>query len=274
MLLHRSKTDTQVVTITPEAAEKMLEGNVHNRPLKQSIVENYADQMKRRQWRLNGEAIIIDNTGRLLDGQHRLYACWESKTEFETVLVTGVDPDTFATIDTGTKRSAADVLHIGGISKYVTTTAAAAVTCIEYRRGILRARGAPIKGRRSVTRTDVFEYVTKNKQLEVWVERARSSNGWTCAYASNIAAVLHLGAGKYREQAEEFMLGWLTGENLGSKSPILALRNRLATEKRMAKATRVALIIYAWNSYVDKKQLQFLRVPKGEELVIRGTEKS
>lgn len=271
-MLQKSRVDPKVIIITPDDAERILEGNTHNRPVKDSIVRTYADQMKRKLWQLNGEAIVIDNTGRLMDGQHRLWACIESKTPFETVIVQGVAPETFATIDTGAKRSSADVLHIAGITKNVTTVAAAAVICIEYRRGILRRRGNG-KGGSPVTRPDVLDYVEKNPILQTWVERARGSSTWVTSYASQIAAVLSLGARRYPEQAEEFMHGWITGENLGSKSPILALRNRLGTEKRMAKSVRVALVIYAWNSHVDKKQLVILRTPKGEDLIIRGTEK-
>lgn len=270
-MLAKSKVRTETVVINPELATKLLEANSFNRPIKNSKVEEYADQMKRKVWELNGETIIVATTGRLLDGQHRLWACIESGAEFETVLVTGVDESTFSTIDTGMKRSAGDVLSIGGITKNVTTVAAAAVTCIEYRRGILRSKGGHTKGK--PTRQEVLAYVEKNRQLEMWVEKARASNNWTVTYASNIAAVLHLGAVRYREQAEEFLLGWLTGENLGSKSPILALRNRLGTEKRLAKSTRLGLIIYAWNAFVDKRALQFLRVSNSQDFIIRGTEK-
>jgi hypothetical protein len=233
---------------------------------------DYASQMKRKIWHLNGEAIVFDSQGKLLDGQHRLWACVESETEFETIVVSGVDPDTFSTIDTGSKRSAADVLHISGITKNINTVAACATVCLEYKRGTLRSNRGTLKGS-TVTRQDVLMFVEKNPQIQVWVEKARATNTWVTSYASQIAAVMLLGSAKYREKAEEFIHGWITGENLGSKSPILALRNRLATEKRLRKATRVALVIYAWNSFVDNKQLVILKTPKGDQLIIRGTEK-
>jgi hypothetical protein len=272
-MLSKTRAETRVVTVTPEMAEKLLEGNVHNRPVYDHVVQNYADMMRRKMWQLNGESVVVDYTGKLLDGQHRLWACFNAKTAFETVLVTGVDPDTFVTIDTGKKRSSADVLHISGIVKNAATVAAAAVICLEYRRGTLKVRGSASHGRRVVTRQDVLTFVEKNRQLELWVEKARESSDWTRSYAANMAAVLYLASHKYRELAEEFMIGWKTGENLGSKSPILALRNRLGTVKRMAKSERIALIIYAWNCFVEKKPLQILRAPKLDDLVIKGTER-
>lgn len=275
-MLAKTRVSTQVETVTPEQATRYLEGNTHNRPIKGGTVDDYASQMKRKLWLLNGEAIVFDFTGKLLDGQHRLWACIESQTSFETVIVRGVDPDTFSTIDTGSKRSAGDVLHIAGIAKNEKTVAAAACVCLDYRAGIIKTggKGKLVGGlKRTTTRTDVLKFVEKNPQLQTWVERALSQSTWVRPYAANISAVLYLGSLKYREQAEEFMVGWLSGENLGSKSPVLALRNRLGTEKRMLRATRVGLIIHAWNAFVDKRPLSMIRPSRGTELVIRGTEK-
>ena len=274
-MLTREKVTTQVVTITPEWAEKALEGNTHNRPISNGTVEDYASQMKRKLWLLNGEAIVFDYSGRLLDGQHRLWACVDSGASFDAVVVRGVDPETFSTIDTGKKRSAGDVLHIAGIKKNEKTVAAAACVCLDYCAGSLARGGAKqAKGlKRTATRTDVLRFVEKNPQLKTWVERSLSESTWVRPYAANISAVLYLGSLKYREQAEEFILGWLSGQNLGSKSPVLALRNRLGTEKRMLRATRVGLIIHAWNAFVDKRSLTMIRPARGTELVIRGTEK-
>lgn len=268
-MLATKHPETKVVIITPEVAEKMLEGNVHNRPVHQSIVEQYADQMKRKLWQLNGESVVIDKTGTLLDGQHRLWACIESKTSFETVVVFGIEPESFSTIDTGSKRSAADVLHIAGITRNIAVMAASANICIGYRRGSLRSKG---NRNNAITRSDILKFVQLNKGLEMWVEKALSGRGWEKSYASPVAAVVYLGATKYREKAEEFMLGWTTGENLGSKSPILALRHRLGTEKRLPRIQRIGLVIHAWNSFVDNKQLVILKMPKGDDIVIRGTE--
>ena len=270
-MLAKNKITTEVTTITPVIAETILSGNTHNRPIRNSVIDDYADQMKRKQWLLNGEAIVIDTSGKLLDGQHRLWACIESKSEFETVVVRGVDPETFATIDTGSKRSAGDVLHIAGLTKNHKTVAAAACICLDYRVGNLSGSGKSL--RRKASRQDILKFCEKNPQLQRWVEDASVGTSWVKSYAANVAAVIYLGSLKYREQAEEFMLGWMTGENLGSKSPILALRNRLGTEKRMSRAWRIGLIIHAWNAFVDKRPLTMIRPAKGKELIIRGTEK-
>jgi hypothetical protein len=273
-MLIKSKVSSEEELITPGKAEEWLGHNTHNRPLHNSLVAKYADEMKRKQWILNGEAIIFDYNGTLLDGQHRLWACIEANTSFQTVVTRGVSPEAFVTIDTGSKRSSGDVLAIAGVSKDIAKSlGAAAVVCISYQRGILKSHGAALKSKSSVSRTDILAYVNRHPKLADWLIRAKQPTArWKSAYCSLIASVMFLGSAKYPEQAEEFMHGWLTGENLGSKSPVLALINRLATEKNLGKVIRLGLITHAWNSFVEKKPLQILKFSRHQELIIKGTE--
>ncbi len=61
--------------ITPGQSEEWLKNNnKHNRPLSRKDIERYAASMESGRWLLNGETIIFDNTGNLLNGQHRLVA--------------------------------------------------------------------------------------------------------------------------------------------------------------------------------------------------------
>src|SRR6266436_2872367 len=67
----------RLVEIQPETALKWLENpdfNVMNRTIRQSDVTNWADIMRRKQWKPNGQPIIISDENTLLDGQHRLWA--------------------------------------------------------------------------------------------------------------------------------------------------------------------------------------------------------
>jgi hypothetical protein len=59
-------------TITPEQAAIWLTRNRRNRPIRRTRVARYADAMRRGHWRVNGEAVIFDSEGNLLNGQHRL----------------------------------------------------------------------------------------------------------------------------------------------------------------------------------------------------------
>ena len=61
----------RVERITPESARSMLSKMVVNRPLKSVRVELFAQAMRENVFdSLNGETLIINDEGRLEDGQH------------------------------------------------------------------------------------------------------------------------------------------------------------------------------------------------------------
>jgi len=106
---------SEVEKITPALAEEILDHSkehVRNRKIHDTHVAWLSDQMKSGKWKTNGEPIIMDEEGHLMDGQHRLYAVALSGCTIETVVTRGVDRATFASIDTGVGRTTADVLSI------------------------------------------------------------------------------------------------------------------------------------------------------------------
>lgn len=105
-----------LVKITPALAELMLETNIRNRRVSDAHVAVLSQAMKCRDMRLNGESVIFSSQGHLLDGQHRLLACVKSGVPFESVVVFGVSPKAFDTIDGGKTRSTGDVLGLSGVS--------------------------------------------------------------------------------------------------------------------------------------------------------------
>lgn len=103
---------SQMENLTPEIASTLLESMIGNRPVSQRRVEQMAADIKAGKWAENGESVIIDNSGRLIDGQHRCWAVVEANRGIRTVMVRGVHADTFASIDQGRYRSDADILAI------------------------------------------------------------------------------------------------------------------------------------------------------------------
>jgi len=78
-------------------------------------VKEYVSAMIEGEWLYNGEAIKFDRDGRLVDGQHRLEAVVKANKPIAFLVIRGLDPEVFKTIDTGKKRSAGDVLAIKGV---------------------------------------------------------------------------------------------------------------------------------------------------------------
>lgn len=102
----------RIETTTPRIAQNILDsGNYKNRRLRPSVVERYSRMMLAGDWHLSPEAIVISNTGRLLNGQHRLSAVVKSGVTVQFLIIRGPNDDVFAVMDRGAIRSIADALN-------------------------------------------------------------------------------------------------------------------------------------------------------------------
>lgn len=121
--------DCAVCVVTADIAKSLLEMNTTNRPLSQSQVKLYANEMLRGKWKLNGEALIFgsDDKGNdsIISGQHRLHALilanklyaanpseYENATlELTTVIIFGVAIETADSVDLGMTRKHGHVIY-------------------------------------------------------------------------------------------------------------------------------------------------------------------
>src|SRR5438874_4817529 len=105
---------SRVQTITPKKALEYLEHNTANRPLSGRTVRDFAQAMRRGEWRVTHQGIAFDTTGALVDGQHRLAAIVEADLPVDVTVFSEVPEGAFDVLDTGKRRNAADVLAIEG----------------------------------------------------------------------------------------------------------------------------------------------------------------
>ena len=111
--------------MTPTIAKELLSRNQGNRKVRNTVVNYYVDQMKRGQWRENTvEVIKIAPNGRVLDGQHLLYAIINSGISLYFHIAFNVPEENFKVLDTGLRRTSGDSLDIMGVP-YATAVAGA-----------------------------------------------------------------------------------------------------------------------------------------------------
>ena len=103
-----------VEEITPERASRLLESAVNPAEDKKAI-STYAQAMTNGAWILNGQPIILDEAGRVIDGIQRLNACIKAGVPFQTIVARNVRADTLHTIDQHRRRSYQGVLESRGV---------------------------------------------------------------------------------------------------------------------------------------------------------------
>ncbi len=103
--------DLEIMTITPELAQEWLDRGGTTRKTIRRRIEAMTAAIQRGEWQLTGEAIKLDQEGRVRDGQNRLHAIVEAGIPVRSVVARGVSEDAFDVMDTGRSRNAADVLH-------------------------------------------------------------------------------------------------------------------------------------------------------------------
>src|SRR5438874_11918141 len=82
---------SRVQTITPKKALEYLEHNTANRPLSGRTVRDFAQAMRRGEWRVTHQGIAFDTSGALVDGQHRLAAIVEADVPVEVTVFSEVE---------------------------------------------------------------------------------------------------------------------------------------------------------------------------------------
>lgn len=276
---------SQVETITPAIAKSLLENhNEGNRNLREQKVIFYAAQMLRGEWSLNGESIIIDNTGRVIDGQHRLAAIVKSGVTLQVVVVRGVSPDGFTTIDTGLNRTTADVFQMSNICdasyaasvvrKYylMTTTNTTVISSSSSawhggrggRNGISNARMVEIYNQHPTEFQEFCRYahcLSKKQKLFS-----------TCEIGA-IIAYLHINKGHGKEKIYTFfdtLFQYRVHEGFEEMQAIKKLREKIQKNAlaniKMSNRYKQNLLVKVWNAYIRGYDFKVFRAD-GDEVI-------
>ena len=110
------KVLAQVKTITRAEAQRLLDNMGTNRARRETRVMEIAAAMEGDRFNsLNGETIILDERGRLIDGQHRLAAfLLTGQASMQFLVATGVAAESWDTIDQGALRTHGDIFRMHG----------------------------------------------------------------------------------------------------------------------------------------------------------------
>lgn len=263
----------RVLTVTPDLAQKWLERTTNdkarNRHVNQGRVEEYVATIKAGKWRCNGEAIILDADGYVLDGQHRLWAVFYAERPIEVMVVEGVDRDTFATIDTGANRTMANVLQIRGQAHAAVLGSALRWLALYRQKAMFSAGGVRTGGVKSrVTHERLLELLGKEPGIMESLALASVKGLAICGPLSAFVFCHYCFQAQNRDLAEDFFGRLGSGVGLEAGDPILALREKLLEAKATHAGVQTVDVIFvtfkAWWAIQDgvrigKQQLAWRR---------------
>lgn len=253
---------TEMVNLTPEAAEKLLRQNYSNRNLLERRVRELVRVIQDGQWKLTHQGIAVGPDGRLLDGQHRCSAIARAGKAVPIMVTHLPSEDVFDVIDTGRGRTARDVLAVAGVPN--AQVLPAAMRLVTHYRG--PNADASIGGGTKLTNTDVVKMAEREP---LFAERAAQAQRLALAvgrrgYVTPLLAALVLietGAPEVPDTRAEFFGKLEDPVMLTEGSPVLALRRWLTvtvpTAKMGAKQGQYVLygVLRAWNAYVEGRPM-------------------
>lgn len=153
-----SGISTSLERITPETAELYLSFNTKNRTMRVLQVDKIARDIAAGRWALNGSTIVFSQSGKLLDGQHRLAAIAKAGVPVEMLVVRGAEDSAMQTIDATIPRKAHDIAHLAGYA-YAKRIASAANVMLAAKCGFIDARS------KSST-SEILEVISKHPALQ------------------------------------------------------------------------------------------------------------
>lgn len=256
--------DIQVREIGPLQAKEFLASNSHNRNLRNRHIAKLADDMRNGMWRDGGSLLFAGSSeGRvLIDGQHRLHAVIAADVKLNFIIVENLDLGDQQAIDTGIRRTLADVLKFQG---EVNCIDLAAVLAWHYRwsHGMMKSNQTPsVAQALDILRDhpglrDVFGPVRAvSKTLRV----SRSLCGFLFYVQDGIDA----------QDAAAFWDQLGTGIIAGvhERHALYALRRQLEgnqsnATRKFDSVTTAALLIKGWNMWREGREVQLLMWRRG-----------
>lgn len=235
----------RLVEVKPDLAASWLAKNPRvQRTLSHSEVNMLARHIDSGEWVVNGGTIVFDTEDRLCDGQHRLAACIKTGKPITCLVVYGVEPKAFATMDVGRARNPRDALKAAGITHQ---TAVASACQILYR----VEHGLPVHAfdllkRVRLSPLEILAFYNSHKGLDRAVRTGAAVGRMTHNMGAAVAC-RWLFDRISRDASEEFFERVEIGDQLDRGHPVLLLRAHLMPN-RLYVASIVWSFVLAWNA--------------------------
>ena len=261
------------VLITPETASEWLNNCNHkNRKISKELVNRISRAIRNGQWVYNGQPIIFDVDGRLIDGQHRLSAIAKSGCPVESLVVCDInDPLAFVGVDDGKKRTLSDNLSAIGIGH---ADAVASIGNVFYRIYHCRDLSQFKNSSHAVHHLEMMQFIKQTPHISEAATMALKNRRFCPVGIMGAALTAFMLINE--TMGKEFHDMFTEDEYAYRNHPIKKLKDRLINDALVSKGKltrleKLALIFKAWNNWHSGKVVKELRwrasegfpVPKG-----------
>lgn len=262
--LRQHETDIRVETVdmTPDKAMELLANADPNRTVHQRRVGAYTRNMVAGHWRVNGETVKLAPDGKLIDGEHRLWAVVKAGDmgikSVPMMVAFNVPRDVRQTVDTGKARSYTDVLKIRGYGGKGRVLASTMRYIALYRAGALSPSG--IGGRLIMTHEEldaIYEDADALARVEFFIETYAHG----MRFAPAVGFVYWRGSQDDEEVAQDWAYGVKTGTEMAADDPRYQLRERFhePSKRTMGQEEAIGLAIKSYNLFVLGEKVPNLR---------------
>lgn len=257
---------TKLETITPKRAQLYLESNTHNRKLNEREVDKIVYQIRNGQWKINGDSITFDKNGTLVDGQHRLNAIIKAGKNVRTLVCTGVDPDSFDTIDKGRPRSFGDDLSVLDV-KNQNNKASLANNLIRWSNRTFHTEGG---GRNVWTVShDVTEMYFKYQDDIDYAVGLAGGKGIKTVARGNAGMALFLLSREYSREVVDLFLQYMREGGDYTNSPTHTVPMYLLQKKsagiKMHRKDDFYILVWAFERWLNRQACARINPPKIRE---------
>lgn len=256
LIARHGHTDAaELLLVNVNMATAMLHLMARNRRISRAWVERWKVVLLDGRWeRMPHQGMAFDWNGVFRDGQHRLAAIIETKSEVYTWVAFGVDPKAFSAMDTGNRRNATQNLDLADVKR---SASVAAVVRLRYR---TQHSGAMPDDQL------VFDLGQQmnGTVLEKAIEGALGLRTDRGAIVSSAALAYWMIAtqSQHRDRLGKFWDYLVDGFDLPKDGTIYNLRRKFRTlppgrkaRQYRAQTEQCGWIIKAWNAWVDDEVL-------------------
>lgn len=247
----------EIVTVSPEKAREWLASfNYKNRRLQKTNVSSFVRDMRKGEWKLNGQPICFSTENRLINGQHRLEAVSEAGVDVDVLVMTGLADEAFATYDMQARKPVNlgvdepdDETEDGEKSRKKSSTRLYEPVIEAAAKMLWKDENDGYRSGVRVTASEVRETLKRHPRLPDGYQQARrmfhiASNG-VMTYLVYIVR---------RDDpviGEEFLEALNTGANLSANNPLLKARDTiLAARARRSRLDASQNLKEVWSSYL------------------------